>query len=183
MREDALLHADQEHDRELEALGRVQRHQDDLVLVAVELVGVGHERHLLEELAEAVNSRAEPTSSPRFSIRPCRLDRVLGLHLGEVAASRRAPPGARRPGPVRASSAATAAESASISSTNDAMPRTAGPVTPASSAWRSASTNGDARRRRYASSLAMLASPTPRLGTLSTRLTLTSSAGLTTARR
>ena len=34
-----------------------------------------------------------------------------------------------------------------------------------------------------ASSLAMLASPMPRLGTLSTRLTLTSSAGLTTARR
>ena len=38
-------------------------------------------------------------------------------------------------------------------------------------------------RAANASSLVMLASPTPRFGTLSTRLTLTSSTGLTTARR
>ena len=43
VREHALLDADEEHDRELEPLGRVQRHQHDLVVV-VEVVGVGDER-------------------------------------------------------------------------------------------------------------------------------------------
>ena len=51
VREDALLDADEEHDGELEALGRVQRHQHDLIVV-VEVVGVGHQRHLFEELVE-----------------------------------------------------------------------------------------------------------------------------------
>ena len=55
VREHALLDADQEHDRELQPLGRVQRHQHDLVLdLAVgEVVGVGDQRDLLEELVDA----------------------------------------------------------------------------------------------------------------------------------
>jgi hypothetical protein len=47
--EHALLQAEQEHDRELQALGGVQRHQRDLGVVLAELVGVGHQRDLLEE--------------------------------------------------------------------------------------------------------------------------------------
>ena len=61
------------------------------------------------------------------------------------------------------------------------MPLTARPVTPASSARRSASMNGTPWAFAHASSRPTELSPTPRLGTLSTRLTLTSSTGLTTA--
>ena len=58
MREGAVLHAGEEHDRELQALGGVQRHQGDdpglLGLLGVgDLVGVGDERDLLEEVLEA----------------------------------------------------------------------------------------------------------------------------------
>ena len=54
VREDALLHADEEHHRELQALGRVQRHQHDLVFdfAVGQLVGVGDEGDLLEELVD-----------------------------------------------------------------------------------------------------------------------------------
>ncbi len=52
VREDAFFHADEEHGGELETLGRVERHQHDAVVV-VEVVGVGDQCHLLEELVEA----------------------------------------------------------------------------------------------------------------------------------
>ena len=181
VREDALLHADQEHDRELQALGRVQRHQHDLVVVVVELVGVGDQRDLLEELVEPGELAGRADQLAEVLDPAGRLDRVLGLQLGEVAAvvERRLQQVAGR----RRSSAASTPRSSS-SSTNDAMPRAAGPVTPG---FVGAPQRLDEARRpspaASASSLATLTSPTPRLGTLSTRLTLTSSAGLTTARR
>ena len=52
MREHALFHADQVHDRELEPLRGVHRHQRDAVVAAVVAVDVGDERHLVEEQLE-----------------------------------------------------------------------------------------------------------------------------------
>ena len=63
------------------------------------------------------------------------------------------------------------------------MPLTARPVTPASAARRSASHERVAVAGGPASSRPTVVSPMPRLGTLSTRLTDTSSAGFTTAFR
>ena len=86
-REHALLGADEEHDGELEALRRVQRHQDDLVLdlPVGQLVGVGDERHLLEELVDAGELVRRPDELVEVLQPPVGLDRVLGLQLGEVA--------------------------------------------------------------------------------------------------
>ncbi len=63
VREDAVLEPGEEHDRELQALGRVQRHQRDHAGVVVvgrigDLVGVGDERHPLQEVAEAGRDQA-----------------------------------------------------------------------------------------------------------------------------
>ena len=57
MGEDAVLEAGEEDDGELQALGGVQRHQRDHAdVLAVggvgDLVGVGHQGHPLEEVAE-----------------------------------------------------------------------------------------------------------------------------------
>ena len=53
VREDPVLEAGEEHHRELQALGGVQRHQrDDAVLVVGDLVGVGDQRDPLEEVRE-----------------------------------------------------------------------------------------------------------------------------------
>ena len=78
VREDALLAADDEDDRVLEALRVVQRHQGHEALVVAARVGVGDQRDLLQEEVERVvlgaaasNSRATSTSSSRFSMRPC----------------------------------------------------------------------------------------------------------------
>ena len=49
MREEALLHADHEDNGELEALGRVQRHERHAVVLDVGVVDVGDERELREE--------------------------------------------------------------------------------------------------------------------------------------
>ena len=50
MREHAVLATDHEHDRKLEPLGIVQRHQRDDALVVAQVVLLGEERDLLEEL-------------------------------------------------------------------------------------------------------------------------------------
>ena len=60
MGEDAVLHPHQEDGRELEALGRVQRHQRDPAPVVLDLVGVGDEGHRLEELVEGVVVDSRP---------------------------------------------------------------------------------------------------------------------------
>src|SRR5690554_5306482 len=49
VREHAVFEADDEHRRELEALGGVDRHEHHLAVVPVDLVGVGHQAHLLEK--------------------------------------------------------------------------------------------------------------------------------------
>ena len=49
MREEPLLHADHEDDRELESLGRVQRHERHAVVLDIGIVDVGDERELREE--------------------------------------------------------------------------------------------------------------------------------------
>ena len=63
------------------------------------------------------------------------------------------------------------------------MPRSAGPLAPASSARSRAVANGTPWLAAQASMRATVVSPMPRLGVLSTRLTDTSSAGLTVAFR
>ena len=63
------------------------------------------------------------------------------------------------------------------------MPRWLAVPTPASSAWRSASMNVTPWALAHTSRRPTVVSPTPRLGTFSTRFTLTSSAGFTTALR
>ena len=50
--EQAVLHAGEEHDRELEALCRVHRHHDDRILVLARLVCIGVKRHVFEEVAK-----------------------------------------------------------------------------------------------------------------------------------
>ena len=83
--EDAVLEAGEEDDRELEALGRVERHQrDDPGVVAVrgvgDLVGVGDQGDPLEEVAEADGDGAG-LDLGRVGARP-RL-RVLGELAGD----------------------------------------------------------------------------------------------------
>jgi hypothetical protein len=51
VREEALFHAAEEDQRELEAFRGVERHQGDARLGGV-LVGVGDERGVIEELGE-----------------------------------------------------------------------------------------------------------------------------------
>ena len=121
---------------------------------------------------------ADPTSSARFSRRPSASIDVLGLELVEVARSLEQRPRAAAPGP----SSAASSSSASSRSRNcvDALDRLAadpGLVGAAAAPRRTTSPVAAAQ----ASSRPTLESPTPRLGMLRTRLTLTSSDGLTTA--
>ncbi len=96
----------EEHDRELEALGGVQRHERDdplvLRLLAVRnLVGVRHQRHLLEEVLEG----GHLTVSARFSSNSGRRPRARrGSRCGSRpggrgwrAARRGTPSSPRRP--------------------------------------------------------------------------------------
>ena len=64
-----------------------------------------------------------------------------------------------------------------------ASPFLAGPLIPTSGQLLSASLNGTPLLLAYWSSRATLLSPMPRLGTLRTRFSETSSVGLTTARK
>ncbi len=53
VREDPLLHPGQEHDRELQTFGRVERHERHLPGVGVrDLVSVRHQRHSLQETCQ-----------------------------------------------------------------------------------------------------------------------------------
>ena len=52
VREHALLHAGQEHGRELESLGRVECHQGHPRALVLQLVDVGHQRDPVEEPLE-----------------------------------------------------------------------------------------------------------------------------------
>ena len=91
VREDAVLHPDHEHDRELEALGVVQRHQRHEALVVAQRVDVGDQRDLLQELADRalLGQRVVLARDPHELLEvlqpPLRLDRPLGLERVEVA--------------------------------------------------------------------------------------------------
>jgi hypothetical protein len=91
VREDALLAADHEDDRVLEALGVVQRHEGHEPLVVAARVGVGHERDLLQEevervvLGAGVELARDLDELLEVLDAPLRLDRPLGLERVEVA--------------------------------------------------------------------------------------------------
>ena len=81
--EDPLLHPDDEHDRELEALGRVQRHQDDGALVlVVERVGVGHQADPLQEVFDRLELAAPGDQLGQVLETALGLDAGAGAHLG-----------------------------------------------------------------------------------------------------
>ena len=87
VREDTFLDADDEDVRELEALGGVQCHQQHPRVVAVDLVGVGDQRHLLDELFDGgelpgrTDQLAEVLQPPRC------FDRAFRLELAQVPAA------------------------------------------------------------------------------------------------
>ena len=95
VREEPLLHADHEDDRELEPLGVVQRHQGDVRALDVERVLVGEERDLLEErvergllLAPFLVLARDPDQLLEVLDPALRLERALGLEHVHVAARR-----------------------------------------------------------------------------------------------
>ena len=93
MREDPLLHPDQEDGAELETLGVVEGHERDEALLLGERVLIRVERDLLEELRQArlrrrllVLARDAHELHEVFHA-PLRFDRPLGLERLEVAAA------------------------------------------------------------------------------------------------
>ena len=124
------------------------------------------------------NSRQTPTSSCRFSMRPARLDRPLGLELGEVAGLLEDRLD-RRPIPPRGDGLEPGHELEQVA---DAAERLAASLRRRRRA-RSASRNVMPAPCAYAATLLTDVSPTPRLGVLTTRRQLTSSSGFTSARR
>ena len=95
VREEPLLHADHEDDRELEPLGVVQRHQGDVRALGVERVLVGEERDLLQErvergllLAAFLVLARDPDELLEVLDPALRLERALGLEHVHVAARR-----------------------------------------------------------------------------------------------
>ncbi len=123
MREDPFLDADQEDDGELQPLRRVERHQHDLIVIG-DLVGVGDERDLFEELVHVGELACRADQLAEVLDAASGLDGVLGLQFGEVAG---AVEGGLQDvaGPRPPSSPASAASAASSSrkATNDSMPR------------------------------------------------------------
>ena len=85
VREHTFFHTHEEHRGELQTLRGVERHQHDTVVV-VEIVGVGHQGHLLEELVEPGELASRPDQLAEVLDASGGLDRAFGLELGEVAA-------------------------------------------------------------------------------------------------
>ena len=169
----------QEHGRELQALGRVQRHEHDLGRgVVVEIVGVGDEGDLLEELVDRVELARRPRPARRCSrADPSASTELSASQLGEV------PVLVERGLQERGRAPSTMAPI--VEQRDEALDATERPS-------RDTRLVGVAHRvhearcpyaRAQASSRPTLVSPMPRLGTLMTRLMLTSSDGLTIARR
>ena len=190
VREHLLLHAGEEHHGELEALGGVQRHQRHhaaVVLAVGDLVRVRDERDPLEEVGErAVRSGAVELARHRdhfLQVLHARgVLQVLGvLEVGlqpglesstASTSSATGPPLAAcsRSSPTRAlKPAIAAADRAARAGTSPGV----------RSAWANVIRSRDAYEATYSSAR----SPMPRLGTLSTRRSDTSSAGLAISRR
>ena len=118
----------------------MQRHQHDLVVV-VEVVGVGDQRHLLEELVEHGELACGSDQLAQVLDASVRLDRVLGLELGEV-------PGLLDRGLQQVAGAHAVGSTGELAESVEQVDERGdaadgpGPVTPASSARRMASTNG-----------------------------------------
>ena len=145
----------------------------------VEVVGVGDQRDLLEELVEHGELAGRSDQLAEVLDPAVGLDRVLGLELGEVPGARRSRPAAGRRGRRRRHRPSSARVVEQVDERGDAAAGRPGDAGLLGAAHRLE--EGDRPRRgRTRRACATLASPTPRLGTLSTRLTLTSSAGLTT---
>ncbi len=85
VREDPLLQAHHEDRRILQALGRVQRHQRDAGAVAVQLVGVRHQGHRLEEAEDVVEVGRLGGQLGQVLDPSVRLVGVLRHQLGQVA--------------------------------------------------------------------------------------------------
>ena len=93
MREDALLHAGDEDDRVLQALGVVDRHERDEALVVGARVGVGDERDALQEdvervvllLGGGVELARDLDELGEVLLAALGLDRALGLQRVDVA--------------------------------------------------------------------------------------------------
>ncbi len=85
MGEDAVFEPHHEHHRVLEALGRVQRHEHDRRIVVVELIGVGDEADLFEELVDIGELAGHAHQLGEVLDAPIGLDRVVGFELGHIA--------------------------------------------------------------------------------------------------
>ena len=83
--EDPLLQPHHEDRRVFQALRRVQRHQRDPGAVAVDLVGVGHEGHRLEEAHDVVELGGLAGQLGQVLNPPIGLMGVLRHQLGQVA--------------------------------------------------------------------------------------------------
>ncbi len=87
MREDPFLHADEEHHRELQTLRRVQGQQHHLIFdfAVGQVVGVGDERDLFEELVHHGELAGRADEFTQVLDAAVRLDRVLGFEFGQIA--------------------------------------------------------------------------------------------------
>jgi hypothetical protein len=133
VREDPVLQADAEHDRELESLGRVEGHEHDRRVVLGELVGVGHQADLFEELVDRSRTAGHPDQFLEVLDPAFGLDRTLILELGHVAGV------AQHRLEQRGRVALDEIDEAVELGEEPGDARTARPPTPASSARRSAS--------------------------------------------
>ena len=94
VREHALFESDQEHHRELEALGRVQRHQDHPgvggIVSVGQLVGVRHQGDRLHELGHGVElvghaDQLAQVLEPALGLEPAVAGFDVGVEHGPVA--------------------------------------------------------------------------------------------------
>ena len=176
--EDPLLEPHHEDGRVLQALGGVQCHQRDAGTVAVDLVGVGHEGHRLEEAEHVVEVGGLAGQLGQV------LDPAVGLDGCARPPARPGSPCARPPAarsrPDSPSAPAGAARPASSRSCS--APFRALPDRPASAARSMASLKETCSTWAQAARRATEVSPMPRLGTLTMRRADTSSSGLASTR-
>ena len=92
MREQTLFHAHEEHNGKLEALGRMERHEGDAVLVEVRVVDVRHQGDVFQEGSQGLFLTLFVHEILRHGLelfqvrRPAfRLGRALGQQLVEIA--------------------------------------------------------------------------------------------------
>ncbi len=188
VREEPVLHAEHEHDRELEALGRVQRHQRDRAFALLERVEVASQRHPLEERLERrarAPRAAGRTRRPRRRTRGCSrcaASRLVACPRRE----RREQPEQRRRSPRPARAGRPRPRALAISRRRSPRPCARGrlPSQPFVGGTRDRIGERDAlRRSRRPRSVSIVVLPMPWRGFLMIRARATGSAGFATARR